>query len=258
MKEQYLTVGELAKKMGVTVRTLQYYDKENILNPSAFSEGGRRLYSQKDVVKLHQITSFKSLGFSLEEIKSQLFVLDTPEEVTEMLNHQIETMQKQIQSYQNTLKLLTLLRDEVKEIKSVDFSKYAEIVELLKVGNENYWVWKHFDSPMKEHIAKRFGDDADVGNQIFHTYSLLLSEALSLKQQGEDPRSKKSFVLAEKWWAMVMEFTGGDLSLLPLLQEFNQTKDNWDNEFSEKQKQIDKYLEEIMKGYFEKINGGDS
>ena len=39
----YMTVGELAKKMGTTVRTLQYYDKEGLLSPSSESEGGRRL-----------------------------------------------------------------------------------------------------------------------------------------------------------------------------------------------------------------------
>lgn len=41
----YMTVGEVAKKMGVTVRTLQYYDKEGLFSPSAVSEGGRRLYT---------------------------------------------------------------------------------------------------------------------------------------------------------------------------------------------------------------------
>ena len=51
----YMTVGELAKKMGTTVRTLQYYDKEGLLSPSSESEGGRRLYTDKDMVKLHQI-----------------------------------------------------------------------------------------------------------------------------------------------------------------------------------------------------------
>ena len=39
----YMTIGEVAKKMGITVRTLQYYDKEGVLPPSAESEGGRRL-----------------------------------------------------------------------------------------------------------------------------------------------------------------------------------------------------------------------
>ncbi|MDE6128649.1 MAG: MerR family transcriptional regulator, partial [Lachnospiraceae bacterium] len=76
--EGYMTVGEAAKKMGVTVRTLQYYDRENLLCPSAASEGGRRLYSDKDLIKLHQILSLKSLGFSLDDIKERLIPLDNP------------------------------------------------------------------------------------------------------------------------------------------------------------------------------------
>ena len=68
MNEDYLTIGELAQKMDVTVRTLQYYDREGLLKPAAISKGGRRLYSTKDIVKLHQILSFKYLGFSLVEI----------------------------------------------------------------------------------------------------------------------------------------------------------------------------------------------
>lgn len=43
----YMTVGEVAKKIGTTVRTLQYYDKEGLLSPSAESDGGRRLYTDK-------------------------------------------------------------------------------------------------------------------------------------------------------------------------------------------------------------------
>lgn len=58
----YLTVGEVAKRMGITVRALQYYDKEGLLAPSAESEGGRRLYSSKDMIKLYQILSLKHLG----------------------------------------------------------------------------------------------------------------------------------------------------------------------------------------------------
>ena len=57
----FMTVGEIAKKMGVTVRTLQYYDKEGLLSPSAESEGGRRLYTDRDLIMLHQILSLKSL-----------------------------------------------------------------------------------------------------------------------------------------------------------------------------------------------------
>lgn len=48
MKE-LMTVGEIAKKAGVSVRTMQYYDKCGLLKPSSYSEGGNRLYSSKDL-----------------------------------------------------------------------------------------------------------------------------------------------------------------------------------------------------------------
>lgn len=63
--EGFMAIGEAAKKLGVTVRTLQHYDKEGLLSPSAVSSGGRRLYTNKDLVMVHQILSLKHLGFSL-------------------------------------------------------------------------------------------------------------------------------------------------------------------------------------------------
>ena len=72
--EGFMTVGELAKKMNVTVRTLQYYDKEGVLSPSAESEGGRRLYTDKDLVLLHQILSLKSLGFFSQGYKRGVLI----------------------------------------------------------------------------------------------------------------------------------------------------------------------------------------
>ena len=53
--KKYMSVGELAKKMHTTVRTLQYYDKEKVLCPSSQSEGGRRLYTHKDMIKFSWI-----------------------------------------------------------------------------------------------------------------------------------------------------------------------------------------------------------
>lgn len=88
----YMTAGEVAKKMNVTVRTLQHYDKENLLSPSAISDGGRRLYTDKDIIKLHQILSLKHLGFSLSDIKNRLIPLDTPQDVAQILTEQADTI----------------------------------------------------------------------------------------------------------------------------------------------------------------------
>ena len=93
----YMTVGEVAKKIGVTVRTLQYYDKEGLLSPSAESEGGRRLYTDKDLVTLHQIMSLKSLGFSLDDIKQRLIYLETPTDVANALTEQANDIRGKIE-----------------------------------------------------------------------------------------------------------------------------------------------------------------
>ena len=83
----YMAVGEVAKKMGVTVRALQYYDREGLFSPSCISDGGRRLYNDKDIVKLHQILTLKSLGFSFDEIKNRLIAIDTPKKAIDETKH---------------------------------------------------------------------------------------------------------------------------------------------------------------------------
>jgi len=92
----FMTVGQVAKKMGVTVRAMQYYDKEGLLPPSAESEGGRRLYTHQDIVKLHQILSMKYLGFSLEEIKAKLPSINSPKEASAALLEQAGEIRNKI------------------------------------------------------------------------------------------------------------------------------------------------------------------
>ena len=109
----FMTVGEVAKKMGVTVRTLQYYDKEGLLSPSAESEGGRRLYTDKDLITLHQIISLKSLGFSLDDIKQRLISLETPADVANALTAQADNIRQKIEQLQASLSAIEQLKAEV-------------------------------------------------------------------------------------------------------------------------------------------------
>jgi DNA-binding transcriptional MerR regulator len=71
-----LTVGELGKLAGVTVRTLHHYDEIGLVRPSQRSEAGYRLYDADDVLRLQQVLLFRELGLPLDEIAS---VLDDPD-----------------------------------------------------------------------------------------------------------------------------------------------------------------------------------
>ncbi len=254
INKELLTVGELAKEMDVTVRTLQYYDKQGLLKPSAKSDGGRRLYTKKDMVKLHQILSLKSLGFSLDEINLKLFFLDDPTDVAKILEKQIELIKNQIEKLKFALETTLALHDEVLKIKTVDFSKYADIISMLKQQNENYWVIKHFDEKLSSHIHDQFKDNQENGLKLFNTYSTILDKAVLLKKQDESPTSDKSIAVAKEWWNMINDFTGGDMSLIPELMKFNENKGDWNNEMASKQEFIDEFIEQALLAYFEKQN----
>ncbi len=254
MNKEYLTVGELSKKMNVTVRTLQYYDKEGLLTPSSMTEGGRRLYSSKDIIKLYQILSFKSLGFSLEDIKERVLTMDTPEEVCIMLEQQEKMIEAQIKSMKLVKTSLHALKEEVIQMKEVDFNKYADIIQLLKMGNKEYWVIKLFDDELMDYFKERFTDNVEEGKVILNTYKEVVEKAIQLKNKGISPESDEAIELASKWWAMIMEFTKGDLTLLTKLMEFNDNKENWNQEMANKQKEIDDYIGRAIDKYL-KIQG---
>lgn len=246
----YMTVGELAKKMGTTVRTLQYYHKEKLLVPSAESDGGRRLYTDKDLIKLHQILSLKHLGFSLEDIKSRLLPLESSQDVANILAEQAEEVKKKIEALSNSLKEIEMLRAEVLQIQTVDFKKYADIIVNLQMKNEFYWLIKHFDDQMLDHIRTRF--DVDSGNDFMHRFMKITDEILEIKNSGEAPDSAISQEAAKRFWDMVLEFTKGDLSLLPKLEEIGRFN-NVNNEWAQKQASVNAFIEQILDVYFTKL-----
>ena len=186
--EGYMTVGELAGKMGTTVRTLQYYDREGLLSPSSESEGGRRLYTYKDMIRLHQIQALKSLGFSLGDIKNRLISLDTPEEVAEALTGQAQSIREKIWQLSETLEAVEALKAEVVQMQEVDFKKYADIVVNLQLHNEYYWLIKHFDDDMLDHIRERF--DQESGMDFMERFQDVCSRALEFQSQLPDSISK--------------------------------------------------------------------
>lgn len=252
MKEKLYTIGEVAHLMNVTVRTLQYYDRQDLLKPTTLSDGRRRLYSAKDIVKLHQILSFKYLGFSLKEIKNKLFSLNDVQEVIQTLEYQKKVLKQQVVELNHAIEAIEGLHEEICTTKEVDFKKYAEIIEILKIGNHGYWAWKQFDDSLKDHIYQRFGKDPVSGCRIFETYQSLLEEAYQLKQQQEKPTGEKFQLIVSKWWEMILEFTGGNLELVEQLEAFNQTKEQWDQEVAKKQREIDESLNTALEYYLKK------
>ena len=100
-----MTVNEVSKLSGVSIRTLHYYDEIGLLNPAGTSEAGYRFYDEQALKRLQSIMLFRELEFSLKDIKK---ILDSPAfEAGKAISQQIE--------------LLTLKRDHLDEL--ISFAK---------------------------------------------------------------------------------------------------------------------------------------
>ena len=246
----YLTVGEAANKMGVTVRTLQYYDREGLLAPSAQSEGGRRLYTDKDLIKLHQILSLKSLGFSLRDMKQRLISLETPAEVSNALTEQAKAIREKIKQLQTSLKAIDQLKAEVLQMQTVNFKKYADIIVNLQMKNDSYYLIKRFDDDTLDHIRSRF--DKESGLDFMDRFNRLSDEIVQLKTENIPPESEKCQQVVKEYWNLIMEFTNGDMRMLPQLTEIGNI-DTAANPWEERQKIVNEYLEPALQIYFSKL-----
>lgn len=248
----YMTVGELAKKMGVTVRTLQYYDKEGFFSPSAESAGGRRLYTHKDLIKLYQILSLKHLGFSLEDIKNKIIPLDTPAEVAEVLAKQAADIKNKIQNLSQAYEDIMLLQAEVLQIQSVDFKKYADILTNIQMKNEFYWLIKHFDEPVLEHIENHFDQESSM--EFANRFKQLCDKIYALQQDNVPPDNEAAQALAKSFWEMAMEFADKDMNILTRLMKLEQINEN-ENLWEGKQATVNTYIKEALDIYFSRIGG---
>ena len=246
----YLTVGEVAKKMDVTVRTLQHYDKEGLLSPSAMSDGGRRLYTDKDIVKLHQILSLKHLGFSLNDIRDRLIPLDDPAEVAQILSEQASAIRKKIADLTKSLSEIEALKTEVLEMQSVDFKKYADIIVNLEMKNDFYWLIKHFDSETLDHIRSQF--DKESGIAFLQKFLHLQDEAIRLQNEGIPADSPEGLQFAKAYWNMILEFTNGDATMLPKLMQMGENEE-LNQEWRQKQAQANVFVEPALGAYFSNL-----
>ncbi|MCL2199791.1 MAG: MerR family transcriptional regulator [Defluviitaleaceae bacterium] len=251
--EGYMRVGELAKQAGVTVRTLQYYDKEGLLSPSAESDGGFRLYTDKDAVRLVQILMMKQIGLNLGEIKRRLPHMDTPTDVMSILTEQAINIRKKIEQLSESLSAIEALREEIALIETVDFKKYSAILMNLQMKNDNYWMLKHFDDEMMESFGEILGSEK-TALELIEITNRINKQARDFCKKGIKPESKEGQKFAKAYWEGLMKVYDGDMELM---QKMNDMVENLKND-----KKLDKnfvaardFTRQALEIYFLKREG---
>jgi DNA-binding transcriptional MerR regulator len=115
MSEEYTSIGELAKELEMSQRTIRYYEEIGLLNSIKRVEGGRRIYTDADLRRLKLIKRLKIMGMTLTEMQ-ELESMWTYEKSSEkVLKRLLELLGNHIKRLDDRIADLDILRNEIME-----------------------------------------------------------------------------------------------------------------------------------------------
>ncbi|WP_430473837.1 MerR family transcriptional regulator [Thalassospira lucentensis] len=123
LDDQFYTVPELADDLGITPRTIRFYEQKGLLNPQR--AGTTRVYTRQDRAKLLLILRGKRLGFSLKEIADYLDLYGADPTQAEQIKMLLGRVRERIADLEEQRQALDVTLDELREIEqqSVDALK---------------------------------------------------------------------------------------------------------------------------------------
>jgi DNA-binding transcriptional MerR regulator len=190
MRFTALKVGEVARKTGLTVRTLHHYDAIGLVNASLRTESGHRLYSVNDVARLQQVLSLRQLGFSLEETRDCLKVPGfSPLEV---IGLHLARLRERIELQRTLAQRLEAIVARLRTAGEVSAEEFLRTIEVMTMLEKLY---------TPEHI-KQFeeaGRRLPPGEMqvIEEAWTTLLAEVR--QNRDLDPASPRAQALAQRW-----------------------------------------------------------
>lgn len=131
----YYTSGEFAKMAHITIRTIRYYDKQNILKPSYVNESGARFYTDEDFARLQQILLLKYLGFSLEDIRNMTIGDMDYHMLRNSLKLQLKLVKDRIEQMQHVAKAIEDTTDAIDNNREINWSQMLNLIHLTSMEN---------------------------------------------------------------------------------------------------------------------------
>ena len=201
-----MTVNEVSKLTGVSIRTLQYYDKIGLLHPAEYTEAGYRLYDDAALETLQQILLFRELEFPLKDIKK---IVGSPDfDRSKALAQQIELLTLKKEHLENLIDLAKGLKLRgVRHLKfdAFDTRKIDEYAAQAKAAWGTTPAYKEFEQKSKGRTRE---DDQNIAQglmDIFAEFGAIRgAEAGTLKGaeldavKSADPASAEAQALVKK------------------------------------------------------------
>lgn len=240
-----LTVSEIAKLSGISVRTLHYYDEMGLLHPSMVSECGYRYYEDAQIERLQEILFYRELDFSLKEISN---ILSQPNynkfEAFEKQKHLLTLKRDRLN------KLIALLDDNLEGVKTMSIKEFdiTEIeeakVEYAEEVEERWGGTKAYSESSKktakygnadwERIAKR-------SEEIFGGFAKLI---------GTDSKSENAQELVRQWQQHITDnFYECTKEILAGLGEMYITDNRFEKNIDKAGEGLAKFMSDAIKYY---------
>lgn len=203
-----LTVGELAKRCGLTVRTLHHYDAIGLLVPSSRSGAGYRLYARDDIERLHRIQALRQLGLSLADIGHALSGPQRP--LADVVDRQIAQLDRELAEGARLRERLLHLRAQLATGQSPDLADWLDTLELMT-------MYEKYFTP-EELQTLPLHTDPDV----LPAWSALVTAVQAAMDRGATPDDADAQQLALQWMEMAKRGTGDNPLFLLRLHAMNE------------------------------------
>jgi MerR family transcriptional regulator, thiopeptide resistance regulator len=195
-----LKIGELAKRSGLTVRTLHHYDDIGLVSPSARTDAGYRLYQRTDIARLHQVQALRRFGMSLADIGT--FLASPGASLNEVVAQQVAVLDKQMAQAALLRARLLHLQQQLGAGEQPDLAGWLTTLELMTMYD------KYFS---KEELAKLplfAGDEQRIAE-----WNGIVARARAMIAAGTSPSEDKAQALAMAWMTMLERDTNGHAGL---------------------------------------------
>ncbi|MBI3469264.1 MAG: MerR family transcriptional regulator [Planctomycetes bacterium] len=190
MRFEALKVGTLARRTGLTIRTLHHYDEIGLQKPSLHTESGHRLYTADDVARLQQVISLRQLGFPLEEVRD---CLDRPDfSPLEVIGLHLARLREQIELQRKLCERLEAIAAHLRTAGEVSAEEFLRTIEAMTMMEKLYTPeqMKQF-----EEVGKQVGPEEI--RAIEEAWTALLAEVRA--NRDLDPASPQAQALAQRW-----------------------------------------------------------
>ncbi|MDO5441854.1 MAG: MerR family transcriptional regulator, partial [Bacillota bacterium] len=170
-----MTVNEVSKLTGISVRTLHYYDEIGLLHPASVLDTGYRLYDDENLKRLQQIMLFRELEFPLKEIKK---IIDNPDfDTARALENQIELLSLRREHLDNLIqhaKEMQKKEESKMDFKAFDKSKLEEYSKRAKEQWGDTAAYKEYEEKAKDRTDREEKEMGEGLMQIFTEFGKIL------------------------------------------------------------------------------------